>query len=41
MCLNAAHLKASATRTWNEGNRKSSREKVKASSRDRQDVVWV
>ena len=30
-----------ATRTWNEGSRKSSREKVEASSRDRQDAVWV
>ena len=30
-----------ATRTWNEGNRKSSREKVEAGSRDRQDAVWV
>ena len=30
-----------ATRTWNEGSRKSSREKVEAGSRDRQDVVWV
>ena len=28
-------------RTWNEGSRKSSREKVEAGSRDRQDVVWV
>ena len=30
-----------ATRTWNEGSRKSSREKVEADSRDRQDAVWV
>ena len=30
-----------ATRTWNEGSRKSSREKVEAGSRDRQDAVWV
>ena len=29
-----------ATRTWNEGSRKSSREKVEAGSRDRQDAVW-
>ena len=28
-----------ATRTWNEGSRKCSREKVEASSRDRQDAV--
>ena len=26
------------TRTWNEGSRKSSREKVEAGSRDRQDA---
>ena len=30
-----------ATRTWNEGSRKSSREKVETGSRDRQDAVWV
>ena len=35
MCWNTA------TRTLNEGSRKSSREKVEASSRDRQDAVWV
>ena len=29
------------TRTWNEGSRKSSREKVEAASRNRQDAVWV
>ena len=30
-----------ATRTWNEGSRKSSREKVEAVSRDRQDAVCL
>ena len=30
-----------ATTTWNEGSRKSSREKVEVGSRDRQDTVWV
>ena len=30
-----------ATTTWNEGSRKSYREKVEAGSRDRQDAVWV
>ena len=30
-----------ATGTWNEGSRKSSREKVEAGSRDRQDAVWI
>ena len=34
-------LRHHATRTWNEGSRKSSREKVEAGSRDRQDAVWV
>ena len=29
------------TRTWNEGSRKNSREKVEAGSRERQDTVWV
>ena len=28
-------------RTWNEGSRKSPREKVEAGSKDRQDAVWV
>ena len=32
-------LRHQATRTWNEGSRKSSREKVEASSRGRQDAV--
>ena len=30
-----------STRTWNESSIKSSREKVEAGSRDRQDAVWV
>ena len=34
-------LRHQATRAWNEGSRKSSREKVEAGSRDRQDAVWV
>ena len=39
-CWNAAHLERhQATRTWNEGSRKSSRDKVEAGSRDRQDIV--
>ena len=33
-------LRHQATRIWNEGSRKSSRE-VEAGSRDRQDAVWV
>ena len=34
-------LRHQTTKTWNEGSRKSSREKVEAGSRDVQDVVWV
>ena len=34
-------LRHQATRTWNEGSRKSSREKVEVGSRDRQDTVWI
>ena len=34
-------LRHQATGTWNEGSRKSCREKVEAGSRDRQDAVWV
>ena len=34
-------MRHQAARTWNEGSRKSSREKVKASSSDRQDAVWI
>ena len=30
-----------ATRTWNEGSRKSSREKVETGNLDIQDAVWV
>ena len=30
-----------ATRTWNEGSRKSSREKVEAGSKDREDAIWI
>ena len=43
MCWIAAHLKHQTTGAWNEGSRKSFREKVEAGSRDRQDVhvVWV
>ena len=38
VCLISRHQ---TTRTWNEGSRKSSREKVEAGSRDRPDAVWV
>ena len=31
-------LRHQTTRTWNEGSRKSSREKIEAGSRDRQDT---
>ena len=34
-------MRHQATTTWNEGSRKSSREKIEASSKDRQDAVWV
>ena len=34
-------MRHQATRTWNEGSRKSSREKVEGGSKDRQDAVWV
>ena len=40
-CSSSRGIKLLEHGTWNEGSRKSSREKVEADSRDRQDAVWI